>query len=88
MGVKIIWSDKSWADFEYWLDHDKKTAKRIRKLIKNTVRTPFEGIGKTEALKGDMAGLWSKRIDETNRFVYFVKPDGLYIVSVRFNYYA
>lgn len=88
MGVKIVWSDKSWTDFEYWFDHDKKTVKRIRKLIKSTVRTPFEGIGKPEALKGDMAGLWSRRIDETNRFVYFVKSDGLYIVSVRFNYHA
>ena len=56
--MKVIWSDESWKDFEYWLDNNQKIVKRIRKLIQNTRRTPFEGIGKPEPLKGDMAGLW------------------------------
>ena len=53
--MKVIWSDESWKDFEYWLDNNQKIVKRIRKLIQNTRRTPFEGIGKPEPLKGDMA---------------------------------
>lgn len=65
---------------------NQKIVKRIRKLIQNTRRTPFEGIGKPEPLKGDMAGLWSRRITNEHRFVYFVNEDGLNIVSVRFHY--
>lgn len=84
--MKIIWSEESWADFEYWLDNNKKIAKRVRKLIKNTKRTPFEGIGKPEPLKGDMSGLWSRRITDEHRFIYFVNDDSLNIVSVRFHY--
>ena len=84
--MKVIWSDESWKDFEYWLDNNQKIVKRLRKLIQNTRRTPFEGIGKPEPLKGDMAGLWSRRITNEHRFVYFVNEDGLNIVSVRFHY--
>lgn len=84
--MKVIWSDESWKDFEYWLDNNQKIVKRIRKLIQNTRRTPFEGIGKPEPLKGDMAGLWSRRITNEHRFVYFVNEDGLNIISVRFHY--
>ena len=84
--MKVILSDESWKDFEYWLDNNQKIVKRIRKLIQNTRRTPFEGIGKPEPLKGDMAGLWSRRITNEHRFVYFVNEDGLNIVSVRFHY--
>ena len=84
--MKVIWSDESWKDFEYWLDNNQKIVKSIRKLIQNTRRTPFEGIGKPEPLKGDMAGLWSRRITNEHRFVYFVNEDGLNIVSVRFYY--
>ena len=84
--MKVIWSDESWKDFEYWLDNNQKIVKRIRKLIQNTRRTPFEGIGKPEPLKGNMAGLWSRRITNEHRFVYFVNEDGLNIVSVRFHY--
>ncbi len=84
--MKVIWSDESWKDFEYWLDNNQKIVKRIRKLIQNTRRTPFERIGKPEPLKGNMAGLWSRRITNEHRFVYFVNEDGLNIVSVRFHY--
>lgn len=84
--MKVIWSEESWADFEYWLDNNKKITKRIRKLIKNTKRTPFEGIGKPEPLKGDLSGLWSRRITDEHRFIYFVDDNGLNIVSVRFHY--
>ena len=84
--MKVICPDELWKDFEYWLDNNQKIVKRIRKLIQNTRRTPFEGIGKPEPLKGDMAGLWSRRITNEHRFVYFVNEDGLNIVSVRFHY--
>jgi toxin YoeB len=84
--MKILWADKAWEDFEYWLDNDKKIVKRIRTLIKATARTPFEGIGKPEPLKHELSGLWSRRINDEHRFIYFVEKDTLSIVSVRFHY--
>ena len=51
---------------------DKKTLKRINKLIYDVKRSPFEGIGKPEPLKENLSGFWSRRIDDTNRLVYAV----------------
>lgn len=85
-GSKIIWSDEAWKDFEWWLDHDKKIVSRIRKIIKDARREPFEGIGKPEPLNGDLSGLWSRRINHEHRFVYYADENGLYIISVKFHY--
>ena len=71
--MKIIWSEESWNDFEWWLDQDKKMVKRIRKLIKDIKRHPFEGMGKPEPLKGELSGLWSRRISQEHRLVYYVE---------------
>lgn len=81
-----IWFDEAWIDYIYWQTQDKKTLKRINNLIKNTERNPFEGIGKPEPLKGDLSGFWSRRIDDTNRFVYRINNDKLEILSCRGHY--
>ena len=81
-----IWFDEAWIDYIYWQTHDKKTLKRINNLIKDTERNPFEGIGKPEPLKGDLSGFWSRRIDDTNRFVYRINNDKLEILSCRGHY--
>ncbi|WP_019505331.1 Txe/YoeB family addiction module toxin [Pleurocapsa sp. PCC 7319] len=65
---------------------DKKTLKRINKLIKATKNTPFEGIGKPEPLKENLSGFWSRRIDDTNRLVYAVDDNYLTIISCHFHY--
>ncbi|CAG0912199.1 unnamed protein product, partial [Cyprideis torosa] len=52
------------------LTQDKKTLKRINRLIKDVKRSPFEGIGKPEALRENLSGFWSRRIDDTNRWIY------------------
>ncbi len=77
---------KIWFDYIYWQTQDKKTLKRINNLIKDTERNPFEGIGKPEPLKGDLSGFWSRRIDDTNRFVYRINNDKLEILSCRGHY--
>ena len=64
----------------------KKTLKRINKLISDTQRTPFEGIGKPEPLKENLAGFWSRRIDESNRLVYAIDDSQLTIISCRYHY--
>lgn len=82
----VAWTRDAWADYVYWQGQDKKTLKRINKLIVDSQRTPFTGIGKPEALKESLAGFWSRRIDETNRLVYIVDQKQLTIISCRYHY--
>lgn len=82
----LSWTDVAWSDYVYWQTQDKKTLKRINKLIVDTKRSPFEGIGKPEALKESLSGFWSRRIDETNRLVYAVDDNALTIISCRYHY--
>lgn len=84
--MRKIWNDEAWEDYLYWQAQDKKTLKRINALIKDTERSPFEGIGKPEALKGELSGFWSRRIDETNRLVYRIVEDALEILQCRGHY--
>lgn len=82
----LAWTDEAWDSYVYWQSQDKKTLKRINKLIQATKRTPFEGIGKPEPLKENLSGFWSRRIDNTNRLVYAVDDKYLIIISCRFHY--
>ena len=82
----LAWGSKAWQDYIYWQSQDKKTLKRINKLIQNTLVTPFDGIGKPEPLKEDLSGYWSRRIDETNRLVYRVDDEYIKVISCRYHY--
>ena len=84
--MKILWEDRAWSDYLSWQNEDKKTLKRINKLITDIQRSPFEGIGKPEPLKENLSGWWSRRIDEVNRIVYFVKDDIVHIVACKGHY--
>ncbi|MDP9156569.1 MAG: Txe/YoeB family addiction module toxin [Pseudomonadota bacterium] len=84
--LNIMWTAEAWDDCIYWQRQDKKTLKRINQLIKDTQRTPFEGVGKPEPLKANLTGFWSRRIDETNRLVYEVADSQINIVSCRYHY--
>ena len=84
--MRKIWDDSAWADYLYWQTQDKKTLKRINELIKDIERNGNLGIGKPELLKGNLSGLWSRRIDEYNRLVYRIREDLLEIVSCRDHY--
>ena len=84
--MRLLWEDRAWNDYLYWQEQDKKTLKRVNALIKDIQRTTFDGIGKPEPLKGSLSGLWSRRIDETNRIVYYEQSGIIYIVSCRGHY--
>ena len=84
--MRTLWEDRAWDDYLYWQTQDKKTLKRINALIKDIKRSPFEGIGKPEPLKGNLSGMWSRRIDEENRIVYYEENGVLYIISCRGHY--
>ncbi|MEH2382322.1 MAG: Txe/YoeB family addiction module toxin [Nostoc sp.] len=82
----LAWTDEAWADYLYWQGQNKKTLKRINKLIQETMQIPCEGIGKPESLGENLAGFWSRRIDDTNRLVYAVEDAYLTIISCRYHY--
>jgi toxin YoeB len=86
MTRQLAWTDEAWSDYVYWQGQDRKTLKRINKLIIDAKRTPFEGIGKPEPLKENLMGFWSRRIDETNRLVYVVTETFLTVISCRYHY--
>lgn len=86
MSMQLAWTDAAWKDYLYWQTQDKKTLKRINKLITDCKRSPFEGIGKPEPLKENLSGFWSRRIDESNRLVYAVDEDYLTIIACRYHY--
>jgi len=83
---RLAWTPAAWSDYEYWQAQDKKTLRRINKLIRDTMREPFAGIGKPEPLRENLSGYWSRRIDEKNRLVYAVDDSILTIVSCRYHY--
>ena len=84
--MKLIFAEQAWEDYLYWQAQDKKTLRRINALLKEIMRTPFDGTGKPEALKHALAGYWSRRIDEEHRLVYKALPEEMWIVQLRYNY--
>ncbi|WP_421841539.1 Txe/YoeB family addiction module toxin [Marinobacter algicola] len=84
--MKLIFSENAWEDYLYWQKTDKKILNRINKLIKETKRDPFEGVGKPEPLKHSLAGYWSRRTNEEHRIVYKVTDDALLVAQLRYHY--
>ena len=82
-----IWSDDAWADYLYWQSQDKKTLKRINQLIQDIERNGvLTGLGKPEALRGNLQGEYSRRIDNANRLVYHMEDGRIYILYCRGHY--
>ena len=82
----ISWDIAAWEDYIYWAKVDKNNQKRINELIKECTRTPFEGKGKPEPLKGNFSGYWSRRITDEHRLVYKVLENRIHIIQCRFHY--
>ena len=80
------WDDEAWEDYLYWQKQDKKTLKRINLLLQDIDRNGYSGIGKPEALKNDLSGYWSRRIDEVNRLAYRIRDNVIEIIQCRTHY--
>lgn len=76
----------AFTDIAFWAKNDLKQLKRIIQLIENIQQNPFEGLGKPEALKHDLKGFWSRRIDSEHRLVYKVTDTDIIIIACRFHY--
>lgn len=73
------WHENAWEDYLFGQMQDKKTLKRINLLLKDIERNPYDGIGKPEALSGNLSGYWSRRIDDKDRIVYKVEHNQVLI---------
>jgi toxin YoeB len=84
--MKYVFVEESWDDYLYWQKTDKKKLQRINELLKDIARQPYDGIGKPEPLKHQLAGFWSRRIDEEHRLIYSVRGDEILIAKCRYHY--
>ncbi|WP_460960597.1 Txe/YoeB family addiction module toxin [Spirosoma litoris] len=84
--MTLSWDKNAWEDCIYWQQTEKSVLRRINELIKECMRTPFEGKGKPEPLKENLSGFWSRRITDEHRLVYRVEADRLHIIQCRFHY--
>jgi toxin YoeB len=84
--MKKVFADQAWEDYLYWKIQDRNIIKRINALVKDAELSPYEGIGKPEALKHSLAGYWSRRINDEHRMVYKVENDSLLLAQLRYHY--
>lgn len=82
----LTFTENTWDDYLYWQKVDNRMVLKTNELIKAIKRTPFEGIGKPEPLKYDLAGYWSRRIDQEHRLVYQVIEDEILVYACRYHY--
>lgn len=86
MPRRLVWTLAAWEDYQFWQQQDRKALKRVNALIRDCMREPFDGIGKPEPLKENLAGFWSRRIDQANRLVYCVDGGDLFVIACRYHY--
>jgi len=84
--MRITFSKNAWDDYLSWQREDKKVLRKINTIIKDIQRSPYEGLGKPEPLKYDLAGFWSRRIDLEHRLVYQYREKEILIYSSRNHY--
>lgn len=84
--VKLIFADAAWEDYLYRQKQDRRMVERINKLIRETQREPFSGVGKPEPLKHALSGFWSRRITDEHRMVYKVEGEALLLAQLRYHY--
>jgi len=84
--VRLVFTPIGWEDYLFWQANDKAMLKRLNRLLEESVRNPFEGIGKPEPLRHVLAGCWSRRIDEEHRLVYLVDGDDIVVLQSRYHY--
>jgi len=84
--VRLVFTPHGWDDYRHWQAADRAIPRRVNRLIEDTLRDPFDGIGKPEPLKHVLSGTWSRRITEEHRLVYLVDGDDLLVLQARFRY--
>lgn len=84
--MRLVFTPLGWEDYCHWQASDMAMLKRLNRLLDDTMRDPFEGIGKPEPLRHVLAGCWSRRIDDEHRLVYLVDGDDVVVLQARYRY--
>lgn len=84
--MRLVFDPNALEDLRYWIETDRRKALKIIDLVEAVLKAPFEGLGKPEPLKFELAGCWSRRIDQEHRLVYKVERDNLVILACRYHY--
>ena len=84
--MKKLWDDAAWEEYLHWQTEDKKTLKKINRLLQDIDRNGYNCIGKPEPLSGNLAGYWSVRIDEKNRIVFRLFNGNIEIIQCGSHY--
>lgn len=84
--MRLVFAEQAWEDYLHWQKTDRKLVERTNRLIKDIVRSPFEGIGKPEPLKHALTGYWSRRINDEHRIIYKVENESVLIAQLRYHY--
>lgn len=84
--MKIVFLDQAWEDYLYWQNTDKSMLKKINALVKEIDRSPFDGSGKPDPLKHNMAGWWSRRINLEQRLVYKIDKESIIVLQCGYHY--
>ena len=84
--MNLTWTHTTWKEYVEWQDIDRKMVRKINELIKECLRTPFEGIGKPEPLKNELSGYWSRRITAEHRLVYETTKESICIIQCKYHY--
>lgn len=84
----LAWTPQAWEDYLFWQATDKRTLRRINELLRDALRQPFAGLGKPEPLRFELAGCWSRRINQEDRLVYRLDAQGttLFVLQCRYHY--
>lgn len=83
---QAVFSSHFLDDLEYWVRTDRKTSLRLLRIVRDTLRDPFKGIGKPEPLRRQLSGLWSRRLTQEHRVVYEVADDRIRFLQGRYHY--
>lgn len=84
--MEFEFTQKAYKQYKYWIDNDKTILKKINELIKETQKSPYEGKGKPEALKFNLTGCWSRRINQEHRLVYTIEDNKIIILQCKYHY--
>jgi toxin YoeB len=84
--MRLVFTESGWQDYLWFQDRDRKLLKRDNALIKDVLRSPYDGIGKPEGLKADLAGCWSRRINDEHRLIYKLDEGDVIVLACRYHY--
>lgn len=83
---KILFTPVAFDQYNQWQQDNKQVFNRLKKLLIETAKSPFEGTGKPELLKHEYSGCWSRRITDEHRLVYKVETQWIEIIACRYHY--